>query len=139
MAVTIIDNVATGMVRTKHDSCNGTGTIGVDKIETGLSIDFSGMTREDLMSLAFKPVAITWQAGIRKISLSQFLTFHGEHEIDAKTAGKQVLTRAMRVKMFVDAGMPEHVAELVVDNPGALKTVNFGNVAGATGKTAETA
>jgi len=120
MSIIVTGNLAMDMVKTtlKDDNKQVIG-----QIETNLTIDFTDVSREDLIAWSFKNRAITWQSGIRRLSLEQFLTFQGEHTIQAGAAGISILTDAQRVQLLVGMGASLEQAERLVRDPELLKRV----------------
>jgi hypothetical protein len=87
-----------------------------------VEMDFTGSTRDEL---------IEWAIGDRRVAAQRWLRSKtpeylqeltkSELQVHAREAGHQLKSREDRIKELVTAGVPQAVAEAVVDDPSKLE------------------
>ena len=94
-----------------------------EKVQIGLTFDFSTATDAEVKSWALSNRVIAFQRPARDLSASE-LNALDKTTVIASDAGKKVVSREEKIKTLVNAGIPEKLAIIAVDNPELLETVN---------------
>jgi hypothetical protein len=91
-----------------------------------VEMDFTGATREEL---------IEWSIGDRRVAAQRWLRSKSPEYLEelaksgfrvhAREAGHQVKSREDRIKELVAAGVPQPVAEVIVDDPSKLENIKL--------------
>jgi hypothetical protein len=87
-----------------------------------VEMDFTGSTRDELIEWAIGDRRVAAQRWLRSKTPEylQELTKSGL-QVHAREAGHQLKSREDRIKELVTAGVPQAVAEAVVDDPSKLE------------------
>jgi hypothetical protein len=85
--------------------------------------DFSGASDTEIKSWLAGNRRIAFQRPSRALSVDELNELDGS-TIAASNAGKKTMSRSERIDNLVNAGIPLKLAEIAVDNPALLETVN---------------
>ena len=108
-----------GIIRDSFSITNNRGNT------TSITInwDFSTSTDNDIKSWLAGNRRIAFQRPSRALSIDEINALDGS-TVMASNAGKKTMSRSERIDNLVNAGIPLKLAEIAVDNPSLLETIN---------------
>jgi hypothetical protein len=87
-----------------------------------LRYDFTNATDNQIKSWLASNRTIAWQRANRTLSLNELNGVDGSTVV-ASNASKKAKSRDQQIADLVNAGIPEQLAVIAVDNPGALEQI----------------
>ena len=98
------------------------------KAVIALEVDFTGCTREELMTMAVPALVISWQGVARDSYAPEFV-----RELESKTVkvhardcGTKILSDEEKLQMYLAVGVPKPLAKLMVKDPEAATKLMSG-------------
>ena len=94
-----------------------------DKVAISLTFDFTTSTDAEIKQWLVSDRTIAIQRPMRSLSSEEITSNYNGLTILANESGKKIRSKAERVAELVNAGMPEHLAELMIDDPAKFAAI----------------
>ena len=107
-----------GIVRHSFNITND----GDEKTSLTINVDFTSASDIDIKNWLVSNRIIAGQRPWRKLSLAELVDLDGSTFI-AQSIGQKVKSRSEQIQALVNAGLPENIAIMAIDNPSTFNTV----------------